>query len=298
MDIYSQLKNIDPSVKGALYRRLMSESNLAYLRTGDAGSADEAVIGFELDLEQAKPLMGYTLVAIQRHTILAYRSDIDEPPKLILFPSIDKLSDSAFDLLTLEVTKCLYKDSTFVGQPLKKGRLVDVAQDMTPPQRSLELPADLSETITKAMLDASNESRKRNTSESDIKPDIKPEESAPETTGTEDVDDPEWGDYPEDDWDNPSFDDDTPPFDDQSFDDWEGSVSEEPSKEDLVAEKVGNLRAQHFKNVNDVIDYAVQYQGLQKPDGIQIATGAMGVSNDEAVRVEVTIRLLEKFYMR
>lgn len=111
MTITQQLKNIDPSVNDALFRRLMSEEDLGYLREDD-----NSIIGFELDLDTSKPLSGYTIVAVQKHTILGYRSDLDEPDKLIIFPSIEKLTDMAFDLQALTVNRCVYKDSDFNGK--------------------------------------------------------------------------------------------------------------------------------------------------------------------------------------
>ena len=63
MTINQQLENIDPSVKDALFRRLMSEEDLGYLRDGS-----NSIIGFELDLENSKPLSGFSIIAIQKHT--------------------------------------------------------------------------------------------------------------------------------------------------------------------------------------------------------------------------------------
>ena len=47
MKLTEQLDNIDPSAKDALFRRIMYDENLGYLRDGDK------ITGFELALENS-----------------------------------------------------------------------------------------------------------------------------------------------------------------------------------------------------------------------------------------------------
>ena len=82
MDIIKQAESINPSAKDPLFRRIMAEDDLAYLREEDY------IIGFEVDLNKSKALSGYTIIGIQKHTIFSYSSDLDEEMKLIMFHSI------------------------------------------------------------------------------------------------------------------------------------------------------------------------------------------------------------------
>lgn len=127
-EIETQIKSIDPSAKDALFRRLLYEQSLAYLRPNK-----NEIIGFNVDLSNNNMLAGYAIIAIQKHTILAYKSDLDEQPKLILFPTIDKLRDPEFDLLRLNVERTLYDDDTFTGKLQKTGTLEDVSRELLPP---------------------------------------------------------------------------------------------------------------------------------------------------------------------
>ena len=110
-ELETQIKSIDPSAKDALFRRLLYEQSLAYLRPNK-----NEIIGFNVNLANNDLLAGYAIIAIQKHTILAYKSDLDEQPKLILFPTIDKLRDPEFDLMRLNVERTLYDDDTFTGK--------------------------------------------------------------------------------------------------------------------------------------------------------------------------------------
>lgn len=68
MTVKQQLENIDPSVKGALFRRIMSEEDLGYLREEDS------IIGFELDLDTSNP---YQVILSLRYKNTLYL-DIDQ----------------------------------------------------------------------------------------------------------------------------------------------------------------------------------------------------------------------------
>lgn len=126
-EIIEQINAIDPSVKDALFRRLLYEQSLAYLRQND-----KEIIGFDLDLERNNSLAGYTVIAIQKHTIIAYKSDLNERPKLILFPDEAKSVDPEFQLNDLYVRKTIYRDDSFAGEVIAEGKFKDVVQDLLP----------------------------------------------------------------------------------------------------------------------------------------------------------------------
>lgn len=126
-EIIKQINAIDPSVKDALFRRLLYEQSLAYLRQND-----KEIIGFDLDLERNNSLAGYTVIAIQKHTIIAYKSDLNERPKLILFPDEAKSVDPEFQLNDLYVRKTIYRDDSFEGEVIAEGKFKDMVQDLLP----------------------------------------------------------------------------------------------------------------------------------------------------------------------
>ncbi|MGL5253541.1 MAG: hypothetical protein ACRC9L_00725, partial [Brevinema sp.] len=143
--IKDQLKEIDPSAKEPLFRRLMSSEDLAYLREG------KTIVGFEVDLTSHQELPGFTLIAIRKHTIYAYRSDLDEKPRLILFPPLDKLFDREFDMLGLMVKKTVFKDATFRGRVIGEGRFDMLVKDLTPPEKEIDIPAGVSHQMVEHM---------------------------------------------------------------------------------------------------------------------------------------------------
>lgn len=154
-ELLEQLNDINPSVPDALFRRLLREDELGYLR-----ESDRTIIGFEVDLENSIPLSGFAKIGIQKHTILAYRSDLHEPKKLVLFPSMNKLFNESYELLSLFVTKTEYASDDFKGRVISKGLLKDVIADLTPPAKQVELPQGLTDAIVEAMIDAGNELNK------------------------------------------------------------------------------------------------------------------------------------------
>ena len=120
----SQIRELSPSVKDALFRRLLFAEDLAWLR--DEKKKDR-VIGFEVELD-GQELSGFALIAIQRHTVIAFVSDRDESPRLILFPTLETLFDPGFELLNLIVTRKEFKDATFHGISNGHGRFGDMVK--------------------------------------------------------------------------------------------------------------------------------------------------------------------------
>lgn len=161
-ELETQIKSIDPSAKDALFRRLLYEQSLAYLRPNK-----NEIIGFNVNLANNDLLAGYAIIAIQKHTILAYKSDLDEQPKLILFPTIDKLRDPEFDLMRLNVERTLYDDDTFTGKLQKTGTLNDVARDLLPPFADAQISNDdakaFGESLHESLSDNQNQTPKKDT---------------------------------------------------------------------------------------------------------------------------------------
>ena len=201
-ELETQIKSIDPSAKDALFRRLLYEQSLAYLRPNK-----NEIIGFNVDLSNNNLLAGYAIIAIQKHTILAYKSDLDEQPKLILFPTIDKLRDPEFDLMRLNVERTVYDDDTFTGTIQKTGTLNDVARDLLPPFADAQISNDDAKAFGESLHESLSDNQKQT-----------PQKGTDEPTPTvNDVDDnpDDLTDYGLDDDALPTS---KPPFDD-SFDD-------------------------------------------------------------------------------
>lgn len=217
-ELKTQIKSIDPSAKDALFRRLLYEQSLAYLRPNK-----NEIIGFNVDLSNNNLLAGYAIIAIQKHTILAYKSDLDEPPKLILFPTIDKLRDPEFDLMRLNVERTVYDDDTFTGKLQKTGTLNDVARDLLPPFADAQISNDdakaFGESLHESLSDNQNQTPKKDT-------------DAPTPT-VNDVDDNP-GDLTDYGLDDDALPKSKPPFDD-SFDDdpdFDDSFDDTPDLDD------------------------------------------------------------------
>ena len=161
-ELETQIKSIDPSAKDASFRRLLYEQSLAYLRPNK-----NEIIGFNVNLSNNDLLAGYAIIAIQKHTILAYKSDLDEQPKLILFPTIDKLRDPEFDLMRLNVERTVYDDDTFTGKLQKTGTLNDVARDLLPPFADAQISNDdakaFGESLHESLSDNQNQTPKKGT---------------------------------------------------------------------------------------------------------------------------------------
>ena len=132
--LQTQMRELSPSAREPLFRRLMVDDSLAYLREKNC------IIGFEVDMKEEQELSGFALIAIQKHTIYAFCSDLDEAPKLILFPPIDKLFDPAFELLHLVVIKRRFTNSKFTGMKIASGQLSDLVRDLTPPEKEVDIP--------------------------------------------------------------------------------------------------------------------------------------------------------------
>lgn len=311
----NQLKTIDPSAKEPLFRRIMGDDRLAYLRE------DKSIIGFELDISVEQVLTGFTLIAMQKHTIYVFRSDLDEPVRLVLFPSLDKLFDEEFQLLSLNVIKTVFTDASFNGKVIKKGVFHDLVRDLTPPEKDVDIPEGVSDQMVQMMIDI----RAGKQDEPQTSPPVvdikKPVEQSVEQSvdkgeafhdGATPFDTPS----PMDDGlnvmddgmnqfddgmnqfdDVAEFDDGMNQFDDDSFDapspDFDAAVPDDVRVEDP---RTVQLREQTFDTFMDVSDYAVLRLNVPKAIATQVANGALQASPDPETRLNVSIELFAKIF--
>lgn len=260
MSLIEQIKSINPSAKDPLFRRLLRDEDLGYLRDG------EKIIGFEIDINHSKELSGYTMIGVQKHTILAFKSDLNEEDRLIIFPSMDKLFDEAFELLDLTVIKQEFTNSDFKGKVLDKGVLRRVVSDLTPPLRSVELPQGVSEAMVQAMLEE-NANSVRATSKPTPQPTSKPtQQPTPQLTQ------------------QPTPQQPTP----------QPKPQPQPQQKEMT--KLEELRAQKFTDLADIADFVVVYHSIPREIATQVINGALSASSNPEVRIEVAIQLFGKIY--
>lgn len=311
-ELLEQLTDINPSVPDALFRRLLRDDELGYLR-----ESDNSIIGFEVDLENSVPLSGFAKIGIQKHTILAYRSDLHELKKLILFPSMDKLFNDSYGLLGLTVIKTEYSSDSFKGKVLDRGLLQDVIADLTPPAKQVELPQGLTDAIVEAMIDAGNSLNKetRRTRLSDPVTSTTTT-TEPETIPTQDMedipsvfmdDDPVFFDeFSNDASDNPIFMDEysyepatettgteiTGPISEEFITDEHESISEEALAFDFRAIQLLNTK---FTNVTEVSNKAIRL-GVPEAIANQIIVKVLESVDDPISRIEFARQLFVRVF--
>lgn len=287
MSLVEQLAGIDPSVPDALFRRLLYEESLGYLRD------DRSITGFELDLEKSIDLQGYALIAIQKHTILAFRSDLDEPYKLILFPSMDKLDDASFGLQNLTVRRKVFKDDSFTGAFVKEGLLKDVAQDLIPPFKEVEVDDDMAKAMRSSVREETLQ--KKRPKRVSIKPmeQVKPPINEPEDDF---VDDAPFDDEPFDDApvEHPDFDDDPDGFEDSFDEPFEPEPEPEPEPEEPKEDdRAVKLKAQVFEKLHEVKDYATVHLNVRTEIATTVLDAALNkghaLSRQDQIKLAVAI---------
>lgn len=311
-ELLEQLTDINPSVPDALFRRLLRDDELGYLR-----ESNNSIIGFEVDLDNSVPLSGFAKIGIQKHTILAYRSDLHEPKKLILFPSMNKLFNDSYGLLGLTVIKTEYSSDSFKGKVLDRGLLQDVIADLTPPAKQVELPQGLTDAIVEAMIDAGNslnkETRRTRLSDPITSTAITNE---PETIPTQDMedipsvfmdDDPVFFDeFSNDASDNPIFMDEysdepvmettsteiTGPISEEFITDEHESISEEALAFDFRAIQLLNTK---FTNVTEVSNKAIRL-GVPEAIANQIIVKVLESVDDPISRIEFARQLFVRVF--
>ena len=284
-----QIRELSPSVKDALYRRLMFAEDLAWLR--DEKKKDR-VIGFEVDLE-GQELSGFTLIAIQRHTVIAFVSDSDESPRLILFPALETLFDPGFELLDLIATRKEFKDATFQGTVSGHGRFGDMVKDLTPPNRKV----DITETV---MDQIANIIKNEEESHEKEQPAVKLEKTAParkvelskqETAYEEE---PEYEEGPPEGFDEEpdDFENYEEPYEEyEDYEDYSEPV-EEPEDENTGRSDL--LKKQNFQSLHEVTDFVVMKFGVNRPLAVTLANKVMQSKVSPEYRVQLAVNLFCK----
>ena len=319
-----QLKSIQPSVKGPLFRRLMHDESLAYLRE------DQNIIGFEVDLSVNQRLSGFALIAIQKHTIYAYCADINEEPKLILFPPLDKLFDSAFALLDLSVKKVRIVNETFKGKALDIGVFRELVHDLTPPEKEVDIPNAVSEQMVKQMNqthqrdenirqgnnEQKDESLVKMDTKSNIDDDIDSHDDMNNYDDMHNYDDFEnYDDYEHDDmYNEPVYTenfqtDDTPLFMTES-EDKTGAEDEPEIEVNDKAQEINNeveqkkdsdersliLRSVTFESLAEMSTFVHTRLGVSKEIATQVVNKALQSNVDTSYKIELATLLFEKLF--
>lgn len=127
-----------PSIPDALFRRLMMDETLAFLRK------DNTIYGFRLTIND-NPLPGLVQIAVSKQHILAYVT----PKEVILFPSVDVLGDAAYQFDTISVEKVRVLDDTFRFESVGRGTVSELSAEYLPPFKALDVSE---ETLEKMMV--------------------------------------------------------------------------------------------------------------------------------------------------
>lgn len=287
----SQIRELSPSVKDALFRRLLFAEDLAWLR--DEKKKDR-VIGFEVELD-GQELSGFALIAIQRHTVIAFVSDRDESPRLILFPTLETLFDPGFELLNLIVTRKEFKDATFHGISNGHGRFGDMVKDLTPPNRKVDIP----DTVVEQM--AGSIAREEAEQQPEPIQSVSPAPSVPKPAPVKEPEEPSYEEEPYEEGPPEGFDEEPDNFEDfqepgyDDYDDYseydEPEPEPEPKKELSRSEK---LKAQTFGSLNEVIDFTVMKLGINRPLAVTLANKAMQSKVSPEYRVQLAVNIFCK----
>lgn len=279
-----QLEDIYPSANAPLYRRIISDEGLSYLRE------DEGIIGFELDLEKDQHLSGFLLLAIQKHTVYAFKSDLHEEPKLILFPPLDKLFDSTFEMLDLKVVRKKYLSNDFVGKELGRGSLRELARELTPPEKDIDLPEDVSELMVQELERVQSEQVTEKKVEKVV---VEPtpvemnEEVMEEPSMNELMDEPDMN----------NFDDYESGFDD--FEEGYEDEYEEDFEEEITDWRIKELKENTFNNLSDLGEFVELRLNVPKAVSTQVLNKALQsqvVADKKMESQDLAILLFNKLF--
>lgn len=127
-----------PSIPDALFRRLMMDETVAFLKDG------KTIFGFRLTVDD-DPLPGLVQIAVSKQHILAYVT----PKEVILFPTVDVLSDNTYQFDTITVEKVRVLNDTFAFEPIQRGTVAQLASEYLPPYKALDVSE---ETLEKMMV--------------------------------------------------------------------------------------------------------------------------------------------------
>lgn len=300
--LLTQIKELAPSAKEPLFRRLMVEESLAYLRE------KQGIIGFELDLQVDQSLSGFALIGIQKHTIYAYCSDLQESPKLILFPSLEKLFDPAFELLDLHVVKKVYTDSQFKGMKLSSGPLSKLVKDLTPPMKKVDIPESVADAMSKQMQSIETGGTVVQMGEEREEVPVNVTEQTP-VVEEPPLEEPLYEEPMEDQL-NAGFVEDENPYDGfeengydayGGYDDYDAYDSydayEEPSIEEPVEDERSTiLKSQDFDSLGAVSDFVYLKLGVSKPLATTVVNRALQSNVSPEYRIDLAKKLFCKLF--
>lgn len=122
-----QYDKIAPSVLDNLFRRLLRDDKVAYLRERDG------IYGYIVNPVQN--LSGYLLIALNKQTMLCCCDP--ERKQLVLFPSLKDINVPQFEISQLLVKKAFFKDDTFVGDVVGENTLGYFTKRYLPPYTDL-----------------------------------------------------------------------------------------------------------------------------------------------------------------
>lgn len=201
-----------PSIPDALFRRLMMDETVAFLRD------DKTIYGFRLTIDD-KPLPGLVQIAVSKQHILAYVTS----QEVILFPTVEVLGDATYQFDTVEVEKVRVLNDRFEFEPIRRGTLAYLASEYLPPYKVLDVSEETLEKMMVALTSADNihamTARRKRPFKieysfgdfQDIADELLVKED-PKTESTDDVDDYEpesetldYGDAPEADYPDPEY---------------------------------------------------------------------------------------------
>ena len=134
-----------PSIPDALFRRLMMDETVAFLRD------DKTIYGFRLTVDD-KPLPGLVQIAVSKQHILAYVT----AQEVILFPTVDVLGDATYQFDTVEVEKVRVLNDKFEFEPIRRGTLAYLASEYLPPYKVLDVSEETLEKMMVALTSADN----------------------------------------------------------------------------------------------------------------------------------------------
>lgn len=134
-----------PSIPDALFRRLMMDETVAFLRD------DKTIYGFRLTVDD-KPLPGLVQIAVSKQHILAYVTS----QEVILFPTVEVLGDATYQFDTVEVEKVRVLNDRFEFEPIRRGTLAYLASEYLPPYKVLDVSEETLEKMMVALTSADN----------------------------------------------------------------------------------------------------------------------------------------------
>ena len=287
MNLKEQIKAIGPSVPDALYRLINSNVRYAYLKTG------RGIIGFEVNLTKNEPLNGFCLIALKKHNIHAFKSDLRDKPKLVLFPTIENMSDPEYGIRELYVRKCEFFDDTFSDfKVLDTGELGEVIKDLLPPMRRVNLP-DFSGVDKDAILEEVERDRKM------IKKEKSKSNEIPKTEENPGDYSPALDEFPEDLPDDLSFEEpDFDGFEESSFDEDFMAEMEEEQASMVTKTPAERLTEGDFSTLTEVQDFCIMEFGTPRPKITALLNAILFKTSGkpESVQLKLFIELLCKAY--